>query len=60
MLYALLYPLADDFIIFNVFKYITFRTFGGILTAMLQDLQPVIQQLVGWCLRDHSENATHE
>ena len=34
MLYALLYPLADDFIIFNVFKYITFRTFGGILTAM--------------------------
>ena len=33
---------------------------GGILTAVLQDLQAVIQQLVGWCLRDHSENATHE
>lgn len=34
MLYALLYPLVDRFIGFNVFKYITFRTFGGLLTAM--------------------------
>ena len=35
MLYHLLYPLHDDFIIFNVFRYITFRTFGAFLTALL-------------------------
>lgn len=35
MLYHLLYPLSDEFIGFNLFKYITFRTFGGTLTAML-------------------------
>lgn len=34
MLYALLYPLADRFIFFNVFKYITVRSFGGLLTGM--------------------------
>ena len=35
MLYLLLYPLADDFILFNLFRYLTFRTGGAILTAML-------------------------
>lgn len=35
MLYHLLYPLADTHVIFNVFKYITFRTIGGTLTALL-------------------------
>lgn len=35
MLYHLLYPLKDDFILFNVFKYITFRTFGAVITALL-------------------------
>lgn len=35
MLYHLLYPLADVHVIFNVFKYITFRTIGGTLTALL-------------------------
>ncbi len=34
MLYHLLYPLADRFILFNVFKYITFRGLGGLLTGM--------------------------
>lgn len=34
MLYHLLYPLADTHVIFNVFKYITFRTIGGTLTAL--------------------------
>ncbi|WP_158046586.1 phospho-N-acetylmuramoyl-pentapeptide-transferase [Skermanella pratensis] len=33
MLYHLLFPLADEFIIFNLFRYITFRTGGAILTA---------------------------
>jgi phospho-N-acetylmuramoyl-pentapeptide-transferase len=34
MLYYLLYPLAKEHILFNVFKYITFRTFCALLTAM--------------------------
>ncbi len=35
MLYRLLYPLAEEQILFNVFKYITFRTFGALLTALV-------------------------
>jgi phospho-N-acetylmuramoyl-pentapeptide-transferase len=34
MLYNLLYPLAGKFLIFNLFKYLTFRTGGAIFTAM--------------------------
>jgi len=34
MFYEFLYPLASEHIIFNVFRYITFRTFGGLITAM--------------------------
>ncbi len=35
MLYNLLYPLADVFQPFNLFKYLTFRTGGAMLTAMI-------------------------
>ena len=35
MLHKLLYPLADHYIVFNVFKYITFRTFGALLTSLI-------------------------
>lgn len=35
MLYHLLYPLHTDFAIFNVFRYITFRTIYAILTAFV-------------------------
>jgi phospho-N-acetylmuramoyl-pentapeptide-transferase len=35
MLYNLLFPLADQYPIFNLFKYITFRSGGAILTALL-------------------------
>lgn len=35
MLYSLLYPLHETFSAFNVFKYITFRTFGSMLTAIV-------------------------
>ncbi len=35
MLYHLLYSLADDFAIFNLFRYITFRTGGAIMTALI-------------------------
>ncbi len=35
MLYALLYPLADQFQVFNLFRYITFRSGGAVVTALL-------------------------
>ncbi len=35
MLYNLLYPLADQVGIFNLFKYLTFRTGGAVLTALV-------------------------
>jgi phospho-N-acetylmuramoyl-pentapeptide-transferase len=35
MLYLLLYPLADEFHGFNLFRYITFRSGGAVLTALL-------------------------
>ena len=35
MLYHFLYPLAGDFPVLNVFRYITFRTGGAVVTAML-------------------------
>lgn len=38
MFYELLYPLSSVFTPFNVFKYITFRTLGAILTALLVTL----------------------
>lgn len=34
MLYHWLYPLSDQFIIFNVVKYITFRTFVALFTSL--------------------------
>ena len=35
MLYHFLYPFHDIYPVLNVFKYITFRTFGAILTALV-------------------------
>ena len=35
MLYEFLYPLSENIQIFNVFKYITFRTGGAILTSLI-------------------------
>jgi len=35
MLFNFLYPLADQFSVFNVFRYITFRTGGAIMTALV-------------------------
>jgi phospho-N-acetylmuramoyl-pentapeptide-transferase len=35
MLYHLLYPLADEFSIFNLFRYLTFRTGGAVMTALI-------------------------
>jgi len=38
MLYHLLFPLSKTFILFNLFRYITFRTAGASLTALLISL----------------------
>jgi phospho-N-acetylmuramoyl-pentapeptide-transferase len=38
MLYHLLFPLSEAFILFNLFRYITFRTAGATLTALLISL----------------------
>ncbi len=38
MLYYLLYPLHTEYILFNVFKYITFRTIYATVTALLLTL----------------------
>lgn len=35
MLYNLLTPLAEDFQIFNLFRYLTFRTGGAVMTALI-------------------------
>ena len=35
MLYHLLFPLADDISVFNLFRYLTFRTGGAVLTALI-------------------------
>jgi phospho-N-acetylmuramoyl-pentapeptide-transferase len=35
MFLEFLYPLHSDYIFFNVFRYITFRAFGGLLTSLL-------------------------
>lgn len=35
MLYHFLYPLADQFSVFNLFQYLTFRTGGAIMTALI-------------------------
>ena len=35
MLYNLLYPLADEFQFFNLFKYLTFRSGGAIMTSLI-------------------------
>lgn len=35
MLYNLLTPLAEDFLFFNLFRYLTFRTGGAIMTALI-------------------------
>jgi len=35
MLYHLLFPLSDQFPVLNVFRYLTFRTGGAVMTALL-------------------------
>lgn len=54
MLYYFLYPLAHDYSIFNLFRYITFRTGGAILTSLIISfcLGP---SLISWLKRKQKE-----
>ena len=38
MLYHFLVPLAKDYIVFNVFRYVTFRSFMALITALVISL----------------------
>ncbi len=50
MLYNLLYPLADNIGVFNLFKYLTFRTGGAMMTAMLVSFL-IGPSLINWLRR---------
>ena len=39
MLYHFLVPLAKDHIVFNVFRYVTFRSFMALITALVISLR---------------------
>ena len=51
MLYHFLVPLAKDHIVFNVFRYLTFRSFMALITALVISLligPPLIRRLRAW------------
>jgi phospho-N-acetylmuramoyl-pentapeptide-transferase len=51
MLYYFLVPLAKDHILFNVFRYLTFRSFMALITALVISLligPPLIRRLRRW------------
>src|SRR5439155_23064675 len=51
MLYHLLVPLAKDHIVFNVFRYLTFRCAMALISALVISLligPPLIQRLKRW------------
>lgn len=54
MLYNLLAPYAGDFILFNLFRYITFRTGGAILTALILCFV-IAPPMIRWLKRKQKE-----
>ncbi len=54
MLFNLLFPLADQFGMFNLFRYITFRTGGAVLTALVVSFV-VGPALIRWLRRRQGE-----
>ena len=46
MFFNLLYPLADIFEPFNLFRYLTFRTGGAVLTALFISF-PIGPRMIG-------------
>lgn len=66
MFYYFLYPLRTDFIIFNLFKYITFRTFGALVTALFLYLfigkifiEYLQEKQIGQFIRDEGPESHH-
>ncbi|MCX5861451.1 MAG: phospho-N-acetylmuramoyl-pentapeptide-transferase [Desulfomonile sp.] len=67
MLYHLLYPLGSTFILFNVFRYITFRTIMATLTALIISFllgRPLVEYLrafqIGQMIRDDGPKSHFE
>lgn len=65
MLYHFLVPLSDELIFFNLFRYLTFRTGGAIMTAMIICFL-IAKPLIAWLrskqagasnIREHLEEA---
>jgi phospho-N-acetylmuramoyl-pentapeptide-transferase len=54
MLYNLLTPLAEDYIIFNLFRYQTFRTAGAVLTAFVIGLA-IAPRMIVWLKKKQRE-----
>lgn len=54
MLYNLLFPLADVFTPFNLFRYLTFRTGGAVLTALVISFV-FFPRLIAWLKRKQGE-----
>jgi phospho-N-acetylmuramoyl-pentapeptide-transferase len=54
MLALLFAPFADDFIIFNLFRYITFRTGGAVMTALLIGFV-IGPRLIAWLKKKQGE-----
>ncbi|MAO54639.1 MAG: phospho-N-acetylmuramoyl-pentapeptide-transferase [Rhodospirillaceae bacterium] len=48
MLYQILFPMADEFAVLNVFRYLTFRTGGAVITALVISFMigPVLIELL--------------
>ena len=54
MLYNLLAPLAEDSLFFNLFRYLTFRTGGAILTALFVSMA-IAPPMIAWLKEKQAE-----
>ena len=57
MLYNLLYPLTGDIAIFNLFRYLTFRTGGAIMTALI--ISFILGPTIINCLKNQQRSASN-
>jgi phospho-N-acetylmuramoyl-pentapeptide-transferase len=54
MLYHLLVPLAEQYSVFNIFRYLTFRSGGAVFTALLLSFF-IGPKIIRWLKAKHSE-----
>ena len=57
MLYNLLYPLTGDIAVFNLFRYLTFRTGGAIMTALI--ISFILGPTIINCLKNQQRSASN-